>query len=739
MNIKNRIMRKLFIGNLVIFTFLLLIQLVFQTLFFEPFLTGEQKKRLQKNVEGIQSSILNDDEDKARRQINEGVNRGMVIAAVDQDMNQIYGQSFEQYQRCFTIEDDHGKQYSVVEDYLESVPLQTINVGDEISIEGYLVDEHNALIIPSKVCRSKDGIVLGTDTFLFVNHPKETQVAEPPESIVVASDETTSPKAGIATTDDTPVISLGKGVVISDNAMVGRGIVISDEGDPVHSPVTVKQTSVTSASDAKPASSDSSATKAVGSQQDESNWPKGFVLQSPFDTSGDNDSLELSGSLSVGQQNLTLRAERMLIIDGGGRNGDSFPISINGRVADKADLSNNDLIIQRGLITDEIKRLSAKSNPAASVGTHTVTSQLITGKYLLYVSRLAESQITVIGAISLYSIQDMNRLLNTFHVLLFIAELGLVIGAIYFFSRMISKPLVAMNGVALKIASQDFSSKVNVTSNDEIGTLGVSINEISTNLEQKIHQINEINDQLQQDNERQLDMQKRHKQLSASFSHELKTPLTIVRGCIDSIQSGIYPKDEMEYYGIALRELDSASNLITQMLEIARMESPYFTLNKNVVDLWMVFFKVYDELKQTMDQRGMKVQFVAEDEANTIADAELLERVVSNILINAMKYSPEGSKIAVRITTIQDRHIFSVENDNSFIPPEDLKKIWQPFYRVGKSQANTVSGTGLGLMIVSEILNSHGFTYGIRNTDHGVEFSFSCPALPTSFEQEETV
>lgn len=79
-----------------------------------------------------------------------------------------------------------------------------------------------------------------------------------------------------------------------------------------------------------------------------------------------------------------------------------------------------------------------------------------------------------------------------------------------------------MNGVAIKIARQDFSSLVNVTSHDEVGTLGLSINEISTNLEKKIHRINTINDQLHMDYERQVELQQRHKQLSASFSHELK-------------------------------------------------------------------------------------------------------------------------------------------------------------------------------------------------------------------------
>lgn len=201
---KNRIMRKLFISNLLIFLFLLLLQLIFQTLSFEPFLAGEQTRRLMRSMQSVQSALLIEDEEAVREKINDGLNRGMVMVAMDQNMHQIYGQDFDQYQRCFSIEDEHGKLYSIVEDYMESVPLQTIEVGDKISIEGYLVDERNALVIPSKVYRPSDGVVLGTDTFLFVNHSNETQGVELPDSIDMGSSLTAPLKAGITINDHQP-------------------------------------------------------------------------------------------------------------------------------------------------------------------------------------------------------------------------------------------------------------------------------------------------------------------------------------------------------------------------------------------------------------------------------------------------------------------------------------------------------------------------------------------------------
>lgn len=363
---------------------------------------------------------------------------------------------------------------------------------------------------------------------------------------------------------------------------------------------------------------------------------------------------------------------------------------------------------------------------------------MTTGRYCVRVARLAEPNMTLIGSIALYSVKDMNSMMNTFHVVMFIAELLLLLIAFYFYSRVIAMPLVAMNDVALKIARQDFESKVNITTRDEIGTLGQSINTISTNLEHRISEINAINDQLQMDYERQAELQKRHRELSATFSHELKTPLTIMRGCIDNIQNTSDPAELVEYNTIALHELDRAGNLITQMLEVARMESPYFTVHKTEIDLWMVFFKVYDELRLTIEQSGVRVDYAAGDEAFVFADAELLERVVSNVMTNALKYSPRGSVITVAITSTPKEHTFTVINSNSAIAPEEIEKIWQPFYRSSMPGDDAASGTGLGLMIVSSILQAHRFPYAIRNTDGGVEFRFTAPvcSIPSPFHDE---
>ena len=656
-------------------------------------------------MDSMMKSFESNDSNQVQQLVRKADDQGIVLAAVDRDHNLQAGQEFDQYQCCFTLRDETQKRYTIIEDYLESVPLQAIEIGDAVSIEGYLIDEKNSLVIPSKVYRTRDGAVLGTDTFLLVNKHRDTNSIE--------AEVDASMKGTIRFSDD-------EGAHPPDD---------SEAGGPAPQASGPSATAESSEHDISAEPPVSAAGSEAQTADDRSAPAAGFVLSSPFEIKGSFGSQQSEGTIAgFYGQGSPVFSTRILIVNGDGRSSVSYPIKLAGTVEDKDDFSNSDLLILHGLVTAEIKNLAnADASFSTSDCSYTVTKQLTTGKYLLSVTYMTEQGIALLGAISLYSIKDINGMLNSFHLLLYSMELIFFAGSIYIFSRKIAKPLIEMNGVALKIAQQDFSSAVQISTNDEFATLGNSINEISMNLKQKINQINEMNERLQRDYKRQLELHQRHKQLSAKYSHEIKTPLTILRGYIDGMQNGIYPTDQEGAYLIALRELDSASSIITQMLEITKMESSHFVLNLGVVDLWMIFYREYDALKQTMDQRGMNVEFHATDEAYTMADALTLGTVVSNALTNAMKYSPHGSRISIRIQTELNQHIFSIENENSFIPEEELEKIWQPFYRAEKSKASHESGSGLGLVIVREILEAHGFVYGLKNTERGVEFFFVCP------------
>ncbi|NLI19975.1 MAG: HAMP domain-containing histidine kinase [Clostridiales bacterium] len=740
---KSPIMRKLFIGDLLIVLLLLLFQMGFQTFLFEPYLVGEQSKRLTQSMEALQSAIQDGDPELIRRQIEKGMDHGIVLVAADQRQQQVYGQPIYQYQQCFTMEDQNGQTYTIVEDYLDSASLQTMEPGDILSVEGYLVDDVHALVMPSKVYRPQDGVVLGVDTYLIVDPPREASDASPFTASDDARSNTTDAPPDSAIPQETPAPAAqerhtdGKAMTTGVEAAIGGN---ADAQSPATPSADLPTTTATPSADKSkamadpPPAADAPATgsKASDAPDHESALPKGFVLHFPDGATDGGEDADQSSFSGDGDDGATLRTARIVIVNGGNRSGNSYPISITGRVMEKSEMNNQDLVTLQGLINEELKRLSGRSALADSTEPYTLSSQMTTGKYYLRVAQMTEPKLTLVGAISLFSIKDMNITMNAFHILLFITELILLTIAIFIFSRIIARPLVKMSDVALKIARQDFSGRVTITTRDEIGTLGQSINTLSTNLEQKMTEINTINERLQCDYERQVESQKRHRALSATFTHELKTPLTIIRGCMDRMQGCNNPAELVKYNAIALRELDRAGNLMTQMLEIAKMESPYFVLDKRAVDLWMVFFKVYDELRQSFQPRGIKVAYAASEEALVDADPELMERVISNVMTNAMRHSPPGSTISVEITGAGNQHTFTVINSDTFIAPEDLEKIWQPFYRSGRPGTDAIKGSGLGLTIVSGILKAHGFQYSLRNTANGVAFSFTFPARKRS-------
>ena len=540
---KSRVMRKLFFGDLLIFLLLLLFQLGFQTFLFEPFLVSEQSKRLTQDLNALQSAIVDGNAELARQRIDEGMDRGIVMVAEDQQYHQVFGQPIYQYQQCFTLEDQSGKSYTIVEDYLDSIPLQTIELGDKLSVAGYLVDDNQSLVMPSKVYRPKDGIVLGAGTILFVEPSEETTGLKPLHAFACATTNTANAPSNIVTALEAPLMATADQPGGGGATTVGVEASIANNVDSV-APMRAQSKEISAMITNIPPEADRSALSSIapGALDDETTSSKGFVLHVPDDVSSVFNGAKQSGIPIDDYNDSALRTARILIINSSDRNGDSFPISITGQVTEKNSIGNQDLVVQQGLINEELKCLSSSSTLVAATDSYTLSSQMTTGRYFLRVVRIAEQNMTLIGSISLYSIKDMNSMMNAFHVLMFITELILLAFAIYFFSRIIAKPLEDMNDVALRIAHQDFECKVNITTRDEIGMLGQSINTISTNLEHRITEINAINDQLQMDYERQVELQKRYRELSATFSHELKTPLTIMRGCIDNIQKHQQPR-----------------------------------------------------------------------------------------------------------------------------------------------------------------------------------------------------
>ena len=330
----------------------------------------------------------------------------------------------------------------------------------------------------------------------------------------------------------------------------------------------------------------------------------------------------------------------------------------------------------------------------------------------------------LIAITPLSEVNDVIGTMNSYYFIVFAVAFLLVIVISLIYSKFMTRPLVEMSNVAKRISQCDFNDKYNVKSEDEIGLLGESLNLISNNLEKTLSELQDTNDRLKKEiNIKEVQEDKR-KELIANISHELKTPITIIQGSINGIKSGIYGA---EMYEDILEETNRMNDLVKEMLDISKLESPSFDINKEPFDLGAVFLKEKDKLRDMIKEKSLEINYNDFDDAIVFGDEKRITQVVTNLLTNAIKYTPDSGKINVLIEPIKEKgqYEFSIENFGVSLSKEELENVWDAFYRKEKSRNKKFGGTGLGLSIVKRILELHNSDFGVESTENSVKFYFS--------------
>ena len=330
-------------------------------------------------------------------------------------------------------------------------------------------------------------------------------------------------------------------------------------------------------------------------------------------------------------------------------------------------------------------------------------------------------------AFAIASLQPVNEamlVLKDYYVYALIIVFLVIILLSFYYSKIIVKPLIKINRVTKKMANFDFSEKLPVTADDEIGGLSSSINTLSVNLKDRIDRLNVANTKLQQDIERERQLEKTRKEFISGVSHELKTPLSVIRSFAEGIQDGV-SKDTTYYTNVILEETDNMNRLIVEMLELAKLESGTYKLEMSTFSIGELIQQVYTKLLFSMEEKHLQVDIHADSSLFVKANRSRIEQVVVNLLSNAIRYTPDGEKIHVSVVETEDTVKIEIENTGNPIPEESLEKIWDRFYRLDASRSRHTGGTGLGLSIVKNILDLHRAEYGVYNTTNSVVFYFN--------------
>lgn len=322
------------------------------------------------------------------------------------------------------------------------------------------------------------------------------------------------------------------------------------------------------------------------------------------------------------------------------------------------------------------------------------------------------------------TVEAMGRVLPYLAVVMGILSL---FGAL-FYSRSITRPIVQLSKISKKMAALDFTSKCQETRRDEIGMLGQSLNELSEHLSSALDELREANMSLQQDLERERLMEQQRSAFFAAASHELKTPITILKGQISGMLAGVdIYQDRDKYLARSLAVTGRMEKLIREILTISRMEkddAPFPQEPVNLSELVEEQISIASDLALLKEQR---LEVCIAPDILVPGDGPLLSLAVSGLLSNALNYSPEKAVAAVRLEVLEAGPVLTIKNSGVRIPEESLPHLFEPFYRVESSRSRETGGSGLGLYLVRMILDRHHAECSITNTEDGVLAAVAFP------------
>lgn len=335
----------------------------------------------------------------------------------------------------------------------------------------------------------------------------------------------------------------------------------------------------------------------------------------------------------------------------------------------------------------------------------------------------------IISVAPIQPIEEASDVIREFYTYIFIGFIFISILLSSVYSDLISKPLVKINKVAKKMSKMNFDEKCIVDREDEIGNLAGTLNFLSANLEGALQDLKEKNKKLEEDIEKERSLELMRKDFVDSVSHELKTPIGIIEGYAEGIKDGIVSgEDARHYLETIIDESKKMSVLVTNMLELSRLESGVLKPKFEVFNINRLVKNVVNKFKIDAEEHGLNLSFRENTDYSYInADIFKMEQVLTNLITNAIKYTPSGNDIVVSIAEIDDHYELSVINYGVEIDTIEIDKLFNKFYRVDKSRDRSKNSTGLGLSIVKNILEIHNFNYSLNNIEKGVEFKISIP------------
>lgn len=362
----------------------------------------------------------------------------------------------------------------------------------------------------------------------------------------------------------------------------------------------------------------------------------------------------------------------------------------------------SDGLPMRGQIVKRVAELTA----SADGGVEMLQTETEQARYAL-LSRSVEGG-TLLVVFSLVDVSEASRVLlqQLWVITAVLLAAALVLSLVL--SRRFSRPIVAVTGAAKRMAAGDYSVKTPVTARDEIGQLTQALNELGDELGKT---------------------EELRRELIANVSHELRAPLTIIRGYAETVRDVTWPNEEKrtKQLDAIVEESARLGSLVTDILDYSKLQSGAESMHLQAFSCAQELGDHVGRFALAAGQRDIVLELTC-PEGDVLFDRAQFAQVVNNLLDNAVRHAKSASRIRVRGEAWGNAMRVSVENAGEPIPPEELPKIWDRYHRAPKQGEAGGLGTGLGLAIVKTILERHGVAYGVESDEKRTVFWFETVA-----------
>lgn len=317
----------------------------------------------------------------------------------------------------------------------------------------------------------------------------------------------------------------------------------------------------------------------------------------------------------------------------------------------------------------------------------------------------------VFASCSFRSFSDYRANLIQMFLLAAVAAFMVSFCIVWLYSYSLVRPLRDMASAARSFGDGNFSRRVPITRDDEIGQLAIAFNNMASSLATS---------------------ESVRRNFIANVSHELKTPMTTIAGFIDGILDGTIPQEKQRYYlQIVSDEVKRLSRLVRTMLDLSRIDSGELHLRPARFDITQTIFSALLSFERPIEEKRLEIRGLEDAESLFVdGDPDMIHQVMYNLIENAVKFTNEGGYIQIGVIDCENRTVVRVRNSGPGIPADEVSLIFDRFYKTDKSRSKDKTGMGLGLYIVRTIIRLHGGEITASSVENEYcQFEFWLPKL----------